>query len=162
MTTPATICEAFQETAKIDPSAVALRTVGDKVSITWQEYDERVRKAAAGFASLGVKRGDTVAFMLTNRPEFAIVDAGAMHLGATCFSIYNTSSPEQIEYLFGNADNKVVVTETALLPPILASGVKLDHVICVDGKPEGATMTLEELEAAGDPDFDFEAAWKAV
>jgi long-chain acyl-CoA synthetase len=162
MTTPATVCEAFQETAKIDPSAVALRTTGDKVSITWQEYDARVRKAAAGFASLGVKRGDTVAFMLTNRPEFAIVDAGAMHLGATCFSIYNTSSPEQIEYLFGNAENKVVVTETALLPPILGSGVKLDHVICVDGKPEGATMTLEELEAAGDPDFDFDAAWKAV
>jgi long-chain acyl-CoA synthetase len=162
MSAPTTVCEAFQATAKIDPAAVALRTPGDKVSITWREYAERVEKAAAGLAKLGVKRGDTFALMLTNRPEFAIIDAAAMHLGATAFSIYNTSSPEQIEYLFGNAENKVVATETALLPVILASSVELEHVICVDGKPDGATITLEELEACGDPDFDFESAWKAV
>jgi len=162
MSAPKTVCEAFQRTAKIDPGAVALRTPGDKVSITWREYAERVEKAAAGLAKLGVKRGDTFAIMMTNRPEFAVVDAAAMHLGATAFSIYNTSSPEQIAYLFGNAENTVVATETALLPVILASGVKLEHVICIDGKPEGATISLEELEASGDPDFDFEAAWKAV
>ena len=157
-----TVCEAFQATAKIDPDAVALRTPGDKVSVTWREYADNVRRTAAGYASIGVKRGDSVAIMLTNRPEFAWVDSGAMHLGAIAFSIYNTSSPEQIEYLFGNAENKVVVTETALLPAILASGVNLDHVICIDGKPDGATMTLDELMAAGDPDFDFDAAWQAV
>jgi len=157
-----TVCEAFQATAKIAPDAVALRTPGDKVSVTWREYADNVRRTAAGYASIGVKHGDSVAIMLTNRPEFAWVDSGAMHLGAIAFSIYNTSSPEQIEYLFGNAENKVVVTETALLPAILASGVKLDHVICIDGKPEGATMTLDELMAAGDPDFDFDAAWQAV
>ncbi|HSV39774.1 MAG TPA: AMP-binding protein [Nocardioidaceae bacterium] len=162
MSAPTTVCEAFQATAKIDPSAVALRTPGDKVSITWSTYADRVRKAAAGLAKLGVKRGDTFAIMLTNRPEFAILDAAAMHLGATAFSVYNTSSPEQLEYLFGNAENKAVATETALLPVILASGVKLEHVICVDGKPDGATITLEELEASGDPDFDFDTAWQAV
>ncbi|HET7734923.1 MAG TPA: AMP-binding protein [Nocardioidaceae bacterium] len=162
MTAAQTVVEAFQATAKIDPSAVALRTPGDKVSVTWAEYAERVRKAAAGYAKLGVKKGDTVALMMTNRPEFAWADAGAMHLGAIAFSIYNTSSPEQIEYLFGNAENKIVVTETALLPVILGSGVALEHIICVDGKPEGATMTLDELLESGDPDFDFDAAWKAV
>jgi long-subunit acyl-CoA synthetase (AMP-forming) len=157
-----TVCEAFQATARIDPDAVALRTPGDKISVTWREYADNVRRTAAGYASIGVKRGDSVAIMLTNRPEFAWVDSGAMHLGAIAFSIYNTSSPEQIEYLFGNADNKVVVTESALLPAILASGVSLEHVICIDGKPEGVTMTLDELMAAGDPDFDFDAAWQAV
>ncbi len=159
---PSTVCAAFQQTAAIDPDAVALRTPGDAVSVTWREYAANVRQVAAGLASLGVKRGDTVAIMLTNRPEFAWVDAGAMHLGAIAFSIYNTSSPEQVQYLFGNADNRLVVTETALLPVILASGVALDHVICVDGKPDGATLSLDELMAAGDPDFDFDAAWQAV
>ena len=162
MSLPATVCAAFQETAKVQPDSVALRTPGDKVTVTWRQYADNVRQVAAGLAGLGVQRGDTVAIMLTNRPEFAWVDAGAMHLGAIAFSIYNTSSPEQIEYLFGNAENKLVVTETALLPSILASGVQLDHVICVDGKPEGATMTLEELMASGDAGFDFEAAWHAV
>jgi long-chain acyl-CoA synthetase len=162
MTSPTTVCAAFQQTARIDPDAVALRTPGDAVTVTWREYAENVRKVAAGLAKLGVAKGDTVAIMLSNRPEFAWVDAGAMHLGAVGFSIYNTSSPEQISYLFGNADNKVVVTEQALLPAVRASGVALEHVICIDGKPEGATLTLEELMASGDPDFDFDAAWQAV
>ncbi|MFC7502200.1 AMP-binding protein [Nocardioides sp. CPCC 206347] len=162
MSSSSTVCQAFQQTAKVNPDAVAVRTPGDKVSVTWRELSDRVRKVAAGLASLGVKRGDTVAIMVTNRPESAWIDAGAMHLGATAFSIYNTSAPEQVAYLFSNAENRVVFTETALLPTILASGAPLEHVIVVDGKPEGATMTLAELEAAGDPDFDFDAAWKAV
>ena len=43
--------------------------------------------------------------MLTNRPEFHVVDTGVLHTGATPFSIYNTLAPEQIAYLFGNAGN---------------------------------------------------------
>lgn len=117
---------------------------------------------AAGLAALGYEHGDTIGIMLTNRPEFAWVDAGAMHLGMTAFSIYNTSSADQVEYLFGNAGNRIAVTETALLPAILGSGVALDHVIVIDGPAEGATHTLAELEELGDPDFDFEAAWRAV
>ena len=99
----ATLCEAFQITAAERPDEVALRTPGDGVSVTWAEYAQRVPRIAAGLASLGVERGDTVALMLTNRPEFNIADAGAMHLGATAFSVYNTSTPEQVEFLFGNA-----------------------------------------------------------
>jgi long-chain acyl-CoA synthetase len=161
-TAPATVCAAFQRTAAIDPAAVAIRTPGNAVTLTWQQYADRVRAVAAGLSAIGVGHGDTVALMLTNRPEFAVVDSGAMHLGAIAFSIYNTSSAEQVAYLFGNAGNRVVITETALLPSILASGVPLEHVICVDGKPDGATMTLAELEAAGDLGFDFDAAWQAV
>ena len=162
MTAPTTVCEAFQQTARIDPDAVAIRTPGDAVSITWREYASRVKDIAAGLAAIGVRRGDTVALMLTNRPEFALVDCGAMHLGAIAFSVYNTSSPEQLTYLFDNADAKIVVTETAFLPTVIASGIKLKHVIVVDGKPDGATLSLEELEAKGKPGFDFDAAWKAV
>ena len=100
--------------------------------------------------------------MLLNRPEFNIVDAAAMHLGATPFSIYNTSSPEQIAYLFGNAENRIVITERQFLEPIAAAGVEaIEQTISIDGGPEG-TITLDELEAGGDPEFDFEAAWRAV
>lgn len=158
-----TLCAVFQEqTLTVDPDAVALRTAGDAVTVTWREYGERVRAVAAGLAALGYQHGDTIGIMLTNRPEFAWVDAGGMHLGMTAFSIYNTSSADQVEYLFGNAGNRIAVTETALLPAILGSGVALDHVIVIDGPAEGATHTLAELEELGDPDFDFEAASRAV
>jgi long-chain acyl-CoA synthetase len=91
-----TACEAFQKTVQTSADMVALRTRNDEVSYTWGEYGERVQQVAAGLASLGLGKGDTIALMLTNRPEFHVADAAAMHLGATPFSIYNTYSPEQI------------------------------------------------------------------
>lgn len=157
-----TLCSAFQATAAAHPDAVALRTPDDSVSITWGEYADRVRNVAAGLAELGVARGDTVAIMLTNRPEFHVVDTGALHAGATPFSIYNTLATDQINYLFSNAGNKIVITEQQFLDKLkLANDGQIEHFICVDGPAEGA-MTLEELEASGDPEFDFDAAWKAV
>ena len=83
----ATMCEAFQITSDAVAGEVALRTKDDEVSLTWREYADRTRRVAAGLAALGVRRADTVALMLTNRPEFHFCDAGAMHLGATPFSI---------------------------------------------------------------------------
>jgi len=59
-------------------------------SITFGEYGERVRRYAGALHGLGVRRGDTVGFMLSNRPEFHLLDTAAMHLGATPFSIYHT------------------------------------------------------------------------
>ena len=103
--------------------------------------------------------------MLTNRPAMHLTDAGAMHLGATCFSIYNTSSPEQIEYLLSDAGNRVLVTEQQFLEQVLAAREKvpsLEHVVVVDGEAPEGTISLDEFEALGDPGFDFEAAWRAV
>ena len=42
--------------------------------------------------------------MLTNRPEFHWFDSAALHLGATPFSIYNTYTAEQIQYLVEDAE----------------------------------------------------------
>ena len=63
----------------------------------------RATRWPAGSPRLGVRRGDTVALMLANRPEFHIADLAAMTLGATPFSIYLTSSPEQIAYVLQDA-----------------------------------------------------------
>lgn len=156
-----TVPEAFQETLTLRPEQVALRTVGGTQQITWRQYGERVRAIAAGLAELGVGRGDTVGIMLTNRPEFNLVDTAALHLGATPFSIYNTSSSEQITHLFTNAANKVVVTEQAFLDKVTGAGIDLAHIIMVDGQATG-TITLDEVEANPAADFDFDAAWRAV
>jgi long-subunit acyl-CoA synthetase (AMP-forming) len=158
-----TVCEAFQITAAQRPDDVALRTIGDAVSITWGEYAARVRKLAAGLAALGLKRGDTFACMLVNRPEFHLVDVAAMHLGATAFSIYNSSSPEQIAYLFGDAEPRILVTEAQYLDRIRESGAALERVVLVDGEADGV-LTFDRLIGAGESnaEFDFDAAWRAV
>ena len=158
----ATVCEAFQRTAAEHAERVALRTPDDGVSMTYREYAERVRDVAAGLATLGVGRGDTVALMLINRPEFNVIDMAAVHLGATPFSVYNTSSPEQIAYLFSNAGNRVVIAEEQFLERIHAARTpELEHVVCVDGAAEGAAA-FDDVVAGGDPGFDFDASWRAV
>src|SRR5947207_1654408 len=85
-----TVPATFQFTANRVPDRPALRTLDGSAELTWGEYNDRVKRAAAKLASLGLKRGDTIALMLVNRPEFHIADSAAMHVGATPFSIYNT------------------------------------------------------------------------
>jgi long-chain acyl-CoA synthetase len=160
---PATMCEAFQATVARYPGDPALRTVGGAVMITWGDYAGRVRQIAAGLAGLGVGRGDTVALMTTNRPEFHLVDTAAFHLGAIPFSVYNTFAAEQIAQVLANAGNRVVVCEEQFVPRLaeVTGGAVVEHVVCVDGQPAG-TVTVEQMVAGGDPGFGFEAAWRAV
>ncbi|OBI49675.1 AMP-dependent synthetase [Mycobacterium kyorinense] len=156
-----TLPEAFQRTAAIDPDAVALRTPGDTQTMTWREYAAQVRRVAAGLAGLGVRRGDTVSLMMANRIEFYPLEVGAQHVGATSFSIYNTLPAEQLTYLFDNAGTKVVMCEAQYVDRIRASGAPIEHIVCIDGSPDG-TLSVEELYAAGADGFDFESTWRAV
>ncbi|MEV6217168.1 long-chain fatty acid--CoA ligase [Nocardia sp. NPDC051833] len=161
---PTTLCEAFQRTAARMPDAVALRTPGDTTRITWGEYARRVEQIAAGLANLGVAPGDAVALMLTNRPEFHLVDTAAMHLGAVPFSIYNTNPVETIAYQLAKTGSRVIVCEKQFLPQIAAARAvdrTVDTVVVVD---EGGadTVSLAELESNPLPGFDFRAAWERV
>jgi long-subunit acyl-CoA synthetase (AMP-forming) len=159
-----TLCEAFQATAARCGDLPAIRTPGDEVVLTWREYADRVRALAAGLAAHGIGRGDTVAIMLTNRPEGHLIDAAAVHLGATPFSVYNTSSPEQLEYLLTHAACRLIVTERQFVERVLAVRPKLPalrYVFEVDQASSG-TSDLEELIAAGQPGFDFEHSWRSV
>jgi long-chain acyl-CoA synthetase len=145
--------EAFLATVERlgdDPAIVA----PDDYSIGWNDLRSRVDAIAGGLAGLGVGKGDTVAIMLNNRPEFIPCDLGAVALGAVPFSIYPTSSAEQIAYAVGDAGARVAIVETAFLEQFDAARKELpqlEHVIVIDG--DGGTTTLEQIETA-DPDFD--------
>ncbi len=164
----ATMAEAFQLTAAEHADRVAIRTRGDEFSITWGGYADRVRSVAAGLAAIGVGHGDTVGIMLTNRPEFHFADTAAIHLGATPFSIYNTSTPEQIGFLLEDAGNRILFTEQAMLDTVLAArdaaSSALETIVVVDGDGDAGdnTISLADLEQMGGEEFDFEAAWRAV
>ena len=156
-----TLAEAFQLTAQAHPERVALRTKDDEFSMTWGEYADKVRGLTAGLAALGLERGGALALMLTNRPEFHLFDSAALHLGATPFSVYNTYTQEQVAYQVKDAEARIFVTEKAFLDRV--QGIEgLEHVVVVDAGDLDQALTIADVEAEGDPEFDFEAAWRAV
>src|SRR4051812_26813259 len=145
-----TMCEAFQATASERRDEVALRTRGDAVRVTWGEYADRVRRIAAKLHALGLRRGDTLALMLINRPEFHLLDAAAMHLGAVPFSIYNTSAREQVEFVLEDSGARIAVVED-------------DFAERLDAEQVFTVSRLADLEARGDgTDLDFEAGWRGI
>ena len=149
-----TLCSIFQDTVAKHGALPAVASAGGSVRFTWQEYGVRVRHLAGCLHALGVRRGDIVGLVMTNRPEFHLVDMAVLHLGATPFSVYNTSSAEQIAYLFSNAENRVVVCDEQFETRVreASTGSKVEHIVLV-----------EELDLlAPAEDFSFEETWRSV
>jgi len=160
-----TIAEAFRITAAERADEVAIRTRADEFTITWGELRERVDALAGGLAKLGLRRGDTMALLMSNRPEFHLCDLAAMMLGAAPFSIYNTYTAEQIEYVVADAGAHILICEQQYLPQVLEArkGLpELEHVIVIDGERERVgTLRLSDVEGSN-PDFDIEASVAAI
>jgi long-chain acyl-CoA synthetase len=155
-----TLAEAFRITAAGRLDEVAIRTKGDAFTITWGGLRDRVDALAGGLAKLGLRRGDTLALMLCNRPEFHVCDLAGMMLGAAPFSIYTTYTPEQIEYLVADADARILICEQQYLPQVLEARKRLpdlEHVIVIDGDAPEGTLALSEVEGTN-PDFDVESS----
>ncbi|MFM8528031.1 MAG: AMP-dependent synthetase/ligase, partial [bacterium] len=136
--------------------AVAIRTGDDSVSWSWSDIAEKASASAGALAALGVERGETVALMLDNRPEFIPLDLGAVMLGAVPFSIYQTLAAEEIEYLLRDAGAKVVFVEEAYSEQMKQALAGVDCVekvvVLADDAPDD-WMTLDEFEAL-DPTYD--------
>ena len=158
-----TLAAALRVTAAENSDDVWVKNRDGSVVVRWSDGLARVDKIAGGMRRLGLTKGDTVGLMLINRPEFHLVDFGVMTAGGTPYSIYQTYTAEQIEYLLRDAATSIIVTEQLYLPVVQAACERLERtpqLVLVDGDgdaiPDGA-ITLEELEAL-DPTFDGAAA----
>jgi long-subunit acyl-CoA synthetase (AMP-forming) len=78
---------------------------------TMRDYADQVAKAAAGLHAAGLVPGERILLMMRNRPEFHWFDSAAQFLRATPVSIYNSSSPEEIEYLATHAGAEIAIVE---------------------------------------------------
>jgi long-chain acyl-CoA synthetase len=156
-----TVAGAFQRTVANFPGKAALRTRDGSLSLTWSELGAKVAQVAAGLAALGIGPGDTVALLLPNTPECHILDLAALHLGAVPFTIYNTSSPEQIHHKLEVSGCGVLFTEEQFAAKAADASeglpaLRRSFIVDRDGE------RLEDVEALGSEDFDFAAAWGAI
>jgi long-chain acyl-CoA synthetase len=80
-------------------------------TITWAEYYARVRAVGLALADLGCRRGDVVAILAENRPEWVYADLGAQCMGMIGCGIYSTSAPEQVEHVMGDSGARILFVE---------------------------------------------------
>ena len=86
---------------------------GNWQSWTLAELADVTARLVTGLQGLGVERGDRVVMMIRNRPEFHPLDLAIVFCGATPVSIYNSSAPDQIQYLVNDCGAKVAILENA-------------------------------------------------
>jgi long-chain acyl-CoA synthetase len=151
-----TLARAFLRSATAHSERPAVTEFGTGRSLTYGEWLARSRAVAGGLAELGVRRGDRIALLLTNRLEFHIVDMGAVLLGAASFSLYNTAPVEQLLQNVDNAEPSVIVAEAQFADRAREVVQVRPHVRLV------LLDDLAELEASCPTGFDVEAAAAAV
>jgi long-chain acyl-CoA synthetase len=150
----ANLFKAFEATADRLGDDPAICDDARNKELSWNEVRAVAGRLAGGLSRLGLSKGDTIALMLNNRWEFIPTDLAAVALGGVPFSIYQTSSPEQIAYVVSDAGARIAVVEAAFLEQFDRARSELpnlEHVVVIDG--EGGDHTFDELEGM-DPDFD--------
>lgn len=144
----------FEAVSKYNrPDALQVKRGGVYQPISHTEVAERVRHAARGLSSLGVRRGDRVAILSENRPEWAIADYACLNIGLTDVPIYPTLPPDQIAYVLKDSgavaifvSNKVQAEKIREIRTQLPA---LKTVIGFDEIPGLTNMSIAELEKRG-------------
>ncbi|HEX8475849.1 MAG TPA: long-chain fatty acid--CoA ligase [Pyrinomonadaceae bacterium] len=156
--TPASVPEmclrGFRRHAK--PDALNYKEGGAWVHVSSEAFAARVRALALGMAELGVVKGDRVALLSENRPEWSVVDLAILSLGAVNVPIYTTQAPEQVRYILTDSGARLLFVSGRKIYRHARPGIEgvasLEGLVFFDVKVsedhEGA-MTLAALETLG-------------
>ena len=156
-----TIPDMFQKvTGKFAAStrpALMYKTGGKYEGISYSELRNRVENFACGLAALGVRRGDRIAIIAENRPEWVISDQAIVALGAIDVPVYPTMSAKQNEYIFNDASVRIaIVSNQFQLNKVLRvreNVPSLETIIIMNEKGtlvEPATMNFSEIIRLGE------------
>jgi long-chain acyl-CoA synthetase len=125
-------------------------------SIDYADLDEQVDRTAAALAGLGVTRGDRVALLAGNVPEFVTCFYATLRAGAAVSPLNVQLTPEEIGYILADNGAKVAIAEASTVPALLAVRdrlAELQTILVIGGPPAPArTISLEEaLATDADP-----------
>ena len=132
---------------------------GDWRSITHTEFLERVRRTTLGMESLGLERGQRVAILSENRPEWAQADWAALCAGITDVPIYDTLPPNQIAYILNDGEIRLIFVSTraqlSKIQEIWDDVPSLERVVLFDGESDDErVMSLADLMDLGRAEED--------
>jgi long-chain acyl-CoA synthetase len=123
--------------------------------LTYGEHDRLARVLARSLAGLGVRRGDRVALVSANNPEWVLTWWACAILGATLVPLNAWWKAEELEFGLTDSESKVLIGDArriAMLRDRLTELRALEHVFVVDGEAEHPVRAFGELLAGdGDP-----------
>ena len=136
-----TLLDFFDHAVTSGKSELLVSKVGGVwTGVSAEEFGARTRGLALGLASHGVDRGDRVAILSENRPEWPMTDFATLAVGAVTVPIYTSYLPPQVEYLLNDSAAKVVVVsgahELRKVQEIRGNCPSLQHVIAIEAMVE--------------------------
>jgi long-chain acyl-CoA synthetase len=145
--------------------------VGDDwVDRSYKELGEAVREVALGLVDLGIDPGDKISILAHTRPEWTEACFGILTAGAILVTIYQTNSPEEVQYVLEHSDSRAIFVEDAeqlaKVREVQDQCPELEHVIVMEpGDAElGDAITLDQLRerGRGRDESEWHARYEAV
>ncbi len=105
-------------------------------SISWNETKDQVTAIAKGLINLGILKGDRVAIISENRPEWQIADLAIMSIGAITVPAYTTSTQKDYEYILNHCEARCLIVSSEILAkkaiPAASNSSKCKNIILID------------------------------
>jgi fatty-acyl-CoA synthase len=132
--------------AHFRPNELAIRF--EDRSISWAQLDERIRTVASGLAKQGIVKGDRVAVLMTNRPEFVEVTLAANAIGAIAVPVNFRLASGEAAYVITHSGARLLVADADLAQLAVAAAATAGgcRVVVVGEAPEG-TLSYEHITA---------------
>lgn len=127
---------------------------------TYAQLDEQVRRGASGFTRRGLKKGEVVAILSPNLPEYIVAFYAVASLGAVVTPINPTYTVEEVSKQVSDAGAKFLITIPQLLTTArgASAGTRVEEIF-VFGEAEGATPFASLLEGDGEvPEVEIDPA----
>ena len=110
---------------------------GDE-QITYRQLDRHINRAANGFLQLGVRKGDRVALMLPNRPEFLYAWLGLSKIGGSMVPINTAFKSREAQYVIDHSESRFLLADARyldVLRPILGECPHLETAVVLGDRP---------------------------
>ncbi len=120
---------------------------GDR-RLSYAELDEASNKVANTLIRMGVNKGDRVAMLLPNSPEFVIIYFGIVKAGSIAVPLGTNYKVNELASLFDNCQPKVLVAESPTLEPLVPALPRfksIKHVIDLGSKYEGQFLSYRDI-----------------
>src|SRR5882757_110967 len=140
------------------------RETGQWVCIGSSEFRQRVARTGRALQAWGIGRGDRVAILSENRPEWPVADIATLLLGAVSVPLYTTLTADQTAFLLNDSGCRVIFLSSdqqlqkilSVLPQTKIEKVVIMDPIDVSGDLAGKCVAMNEILQQGSGDLDPE------